>query len=267
MFRGRSRTVVMLFVLAALGLAGAAAVFAEEVSRISAAEEVRPASRILFENFLRELTPEKLTMIVDEEPDATGRIRRLYLDMQGPRIGGVRVEYMRVEALDVQCNPVEEWTRETETPIEVRSVLRAYTEAAITEKDINDDLIRKQIGEDDANWKKLSLDFSPEGLYARGYYHVKFLFSLDILIELRGKLGIREGKQIWLEEYSFKLNRVDVPDFLADRAVAQLQPILDLGRFLFPVRLDTLVMDDEKVHLAGRVLPQRFEGVVYTYGE
>jgi len=266
-FRGRSRTVVMLFVLAALGLAGAAAAFAEEAPRISAEAEVRPASKILFENFLRELTPEKLTMIVDEEPDATGRIRRLYLDMQGPRIGGVRVEYMRVEALDVQCNPVEEWTRETETPIEVRSVLMAYTEAAITEKDINDDLIRKQIGEDDANWKKLSLDFSSEGLYARGYYHVKFLFSLDILIELRGKLGIREGKQIWLEEYGFKLNRVDVPDFLADRAVAQLQPILDLGRFLFPVRLETLVMDDEKVRLAGRVLPQRFEGIVYTYGE
>lgn len=223
-------------------------------------------SRTLLRYLVDRLEPEGVDVVLDAEPDAQGRIGHLYIDLQGPRLGGVRVERFRVEALDVLFNAVEAWNAPGEDPIEVRSALQTYAEAVLLERDINDDLFRKQVGEDDANWKNLRLDFSPEGIYARGNYHVEWGLSFNILIELSGKLAVRSGREIWLEDYTFRVNRMGVPDWLAEQAVGKLQPILDLGRFFFPVRLKTLTLSEEQAYLASPVLPQPFEGgVAYRY--
>ncbi|HOU32583.1 MAG TPA: DUF2993 domain-containing protein [Synergistaceae bacterium] len=219
-------------------------------------------SQVLLRYLVDRLQPESADLVLDREPDASGRVGHFYVDLRGARLGGVRVERFCVEALDVEFNPVEEWQGPGEDPLEVRSVLQTYAEAVLQEEDINDDLFRKQVGEDDASWRHLRLDFSPQGIYASGYYHVDWIVSLNLFIELSGKLAIRSGREIWLEDYAFRINRLGVPDILAEQAVQKLQPILDLGRFFFPVKLKTLVLDDRRAHLASPVLPQAFDGAV-----
>ncbi|HOO63399.1 MAG TPA: DUF2993 domain-containing protein [Synergistaceae bacterium] len=224
------------------------------------AEESR--GEMLFQAFFSRLAPEKMVMILDEEPDQNGRVRHLYLDLQGPCLGGVRIERLAVEAWDVQFNPVEEWALPGEDSVRVEEVLQTYADGVLTEKDLNDDLLQKKFG-DEKDWHDIYLDFTPRGLHAQGKYRVKLLFTFDMLIEIDGVLGLRKGREIWLEEYRFRVNKVNVPDSLTRGAVEELQPLLDLGRYMFPLRLHTLEMDEEKVILRSSRLPQPFEGRRY----
>ena len=52
----------------------------------------------------------------------------------------------------------------------------------IDENDINQNLLQKEFGDND-HWHNLQLDIHPGGIYAKGYYLVRMLFKLDILIE------------------------------------------------------------------------------------
>ncbi len=219
-------------------------------------------SQVLLRYLVARLEPESVDLVLDREPDAQGHVGHFYVDLHGAHLGGVRVERFRVEAVDVAFNPVAEWQGPREDPLEVRSALQTYAEAVLLEEDINEDLFQKQVGEDDANWRNLRLDFSPQGVYASGHYHVDWLIPLDLFIELSGKLVIRSGREIWLEDYVFRINRMGVPDMLAEQAVQKLQPILDLGRFFFPVRLRTLTLDDRQAYLASPTLPRPFSGDV-----
>ncbi len=217
---------------------------------------------ILFQGFLSLLSPEEMVMILDEEPQEDGRVRHLFLDLRGPRLGGVRVERLSVEAWDVQFNSPEEWVLEGEDSIRVEQVLQTYAEGVLTEVDLNDDLLQKKFG-NEKDWHDIYLDFTSRGLHAQGKYRVKFLFSFDMLIEIDGVLGLRKGQEIWLEDYRFRVNKVNVPESLTRSAVEELQPLLDLGRYMFPLRLSTLEMDEEKVVLQSSRLPQAFEGIRY----
>jgi hypothetical protein len=221
-----------------------------------------PSGKLLFQALQKQFSPEEMTMIIDEEPREDGRVRHIYMDLTGPRLGGVRIEKLAVEAWDVKFNPVEEWSRPVEDPLEVEEVLHTYAEGVITEVDLNEDLLQKKFG-DEKDWRDLYLDFTPQGLHAQGKYRVKFLFTFDMLIEIYGVLGLRKGQEIWLEDYHFKVNKVNVPESLTRSAVEELQPLLDLGRYMFPLKLQTLEMDNEKVLLQSSTLPQPFEGVRY----
>ncbi len=225
-----------------------------------------PPGELLFQALLKQFSPEEMTMIIDEEPREDGRVRHIYMDLTGPRLGGVRIEKLAVEAWDVQFNPVAEWNRPVEDPLEVEEVLHTYAEGVITEVDLNEDLLQKKFG-DEKDWRDLYLDFTPQGLHAQGKYRVKFLFTFDMLIEIYGVLGLRKGQEIWLEDYHFKVNKVNVPESLTRSAVEELQPLLDLGRYMFPLKLQTLEMDNEKVLLQSSTLPQPFEGVRYEKRE
>ncbi len=247
------------------GLLGEVQAGASEVPSSDASLNL-PAGELLFQALLKQFSPEEMTMILDEEPREDGRVRHIYMDLTGPRLGGVRIEKLAVEAWDVQFNPVVEWNRPVEDPLEVKEVLHTYAEGIITEKDLNDDLLQKKFGNDN-DWRDLYLDFTPQGLHAQGKYRVKLLFTFDMLIEIYGVLGLRKGQEIWLENYRFQVNKVNVPESLTRAAVEELQPLLDLGRYMFPLKLQTLEMDNEKVLLRSSILPQPFEGVRYEKRE
>ena len=262
------RTVGMWMLVVAVlcggGLATLAVSPAESLSRDLAGRPISEdlPSQVLLRYLVDRLQPESVELLLDREPDAQGRVGRFYVDLRGAHLGGVRVDRFRVEAVDVQFNPVAEWQGSGEDPLKVLSALQTYAEAVLREEDINEDLFRKQVGEDDANWRNLRLDFSPQGVYASGNYAVDWIIPLNLFIELSGKLVVRSGREIWLEDYVFRINRMGVPDMLAEQAVQKLQPILDLGRFFFPVRLKTLTLDDHQAYLASPVLPQPFKGGV-----
>ena len=65
---------------------------------------------------------------------------------------------------------------------------------------------------------------------------VKVLFvTLDILIEIDSGLKIVGNKELWLKDPQVKINRLDLPDYITNQALSQIQPLLDLNRFPLPI--------------------------------
>ncbi|MDD4835687.1 MAG: DUF2993 domain-containing protein [Dethiosulfovibrio sp.] len=218
--------------------------------------------RRLFDGFVEETNPEWGEMILDGPPDDSGKVRHIYLDLKGADIGGVRIDRITVEGYDVVLTSPDTWGTES---ADVLSVLSTNAVAVIREKDVNDHLKSKEFGEDES-WNNLNLDFSPGRVYANGYYLADLkLFKLNILIEIDGTFKVKEGKQIWLDDYRLKVNRAKIPDGLTDRAMAKIQPILDLSRFIFPIKLSQVVLDDEKATVESVRAPERFEGLRFEY--
>lgn len=220
-----------------------------------------PRGHLLLRHFASEFSPERMTMIIDEEPDAAGYVRDIYLDISGCVIGGVRMDSLRVRAMGVQMNPPAEWQ---EKGLDAREILNVHAFARILEKDLNDNLLSKEFGEDD-HWKNLQVDMRPDGIYARGNYLVTVLFRLNILIEIFSRFKIVEMQQVWLHDYTLRVNRVDVPQFITDQAVEQIQPLLDLRKFIFPLKLHSIEYDEDCLTITSRVLPEAFQGIVYEY--
>jgi len=225
-------------------------------------DESSPPSHKLYEAFIEGLKPEKMELILNHEPDEKGKVGHLYLDLTGCDIGGVRIDHLTIEAVDVEFTPPSTWS--TEQP-DVKNMLDIKAKATILEEDVNKALLSEEFGDDDGHWHDLLLDFRNGGLYVRGYYLTKFLFRLDILIELEGRFEIRRGKELWLADYVMRVNKVDLPKSITDRAISQIQPVIDLKEFVFPLVLDKVEQKDDRVVLASRILPKPFEGIRYTY--
>ncbi|NLK18376.1 MAG: DUF2993 domain-containing protein [Synergistaceae bacterium] len=216
----------------------------------------------LLNHFVKEFSPEKMTMIIDEEPGSDGYVREIYMDITGCDIGGVRIDSLKVGAVGVQMNPPMEWD---EKGLDVAEILNVHAFARIMEKDLNDNLLAKEFGDDD-HWNNLQVDMRPEGIYARGNYLVTMIFRLNILIEIFSKFKIVDGQQVWLDDYSLRVNRVDVPGFITDQAVDKIQPLLDLRKFVFPLKLHAIHYGEDSLTITSRVLPEPFDGIVYEYG-
>ncbi|HOR54525.1 MAG TPA: hypothetical protein PLM30_04820, partial [Synergistales bacterium] len=86
---GKLRTTPAVFfallLLACPAFAGQTYQFKGEVNGIT-------RGALLFKAFAEGLKPESMEMILDEEPDETGRVRRVFLDLFGCELGGVRIE-------------------------------------------------------------------------------------------------------------------------------------------------------------------------------
>jgi len=215
----------------------------------------------LLDHFVKEFAPEEITMTIDEEPNEKGYVRDIYLDITGCSIGGVRIDSLTLRATGVQMNSPAEWDRDG---LDAKEILNVHALARILEKDLNNNLLSKEFGDDD-HWHDLQVDMRPEGIYARGYYLVTVLFRLDILIEIFSRFKIVDRKEVWLDDYTLKVNCVDVPQFITDKAVSEIQPLLDLGKFVFPLRLHSISYDENSLTISSRVLPESFEGITYRY--
>ncbi|MDO9509469.1 MAG: hypothetical protein Q7I97_09095, partial [Thermovirgaceae bacterium] len=249
--RLRSITVIALVMTALL----AGTCRAGDVYNFNGNVDKTTRGSIIFKAFTDGLKPESMEMVLDEEPDETGRARHLYLDLYGCDLGGVRIDRLEIEAIDVQFTPPCEWD---ESGPDIDNMLAVYAQATILEKDVNAAVAGDAFGDGDGNWHDISLDFREKGVYVKGYYLSTVLFRLDILIELEGRFGIVNGKQVWLEDYTMRVNRVDLPDFITERAIGKIQPIIDLEEFVFPLTLRTVIQKDDRITLQSRVLPGRF---------
>lgn len=228
---------------------------------LSAAEATPTRGEQLLQHFVEEFRPEKMHMILENEPNDEGLIRELFLDVTGCDIGGVRIDSLKLRAVGVTLTPPSRWEEEG---LDAKEILNVHAFARITENDLNENLLQKQFGDDD-EWHNLQVRMTPNGIYARGNYLARLLFTLDILIEIFSKFKIVDMQQVWLDDYTLRVNRVDVPDFITEKAVSQIQPLLDLSKFIFPLRLSSIDFHEGSMTISSRILPEPFEGIVYDY--
>jgi len=203
--------------------------------------------------------PEVLELRMDEEPDDQGNVRNIHFLVTGASIGGFRVEKLALEASFVELNPPSKWDPKAKDPIVVKSALRSNLEAVILEKDINAAL-SGYAGDD---WNKISVDLGPGIIGARGYYHVKNP-GLTLLAEVKTGLEIRQGKELWLKNVELKINHDEQTDAVR-QAIRDIQPVVDIRDFPFPVTLAVLSVDDQKLRISTRTPPKPFEGILLRY--
>jgi hypothetical protein len=221
-----------------------------------------PTSRLLA-HYVDAFTPESLSLIIDEQPDGTGRFRDLYMDLTGVLIDDVRVDKLTFRMRDAQFNPPSEWAN---GDVECKDALQIYAYCLLKEDDINRKLASETFGKDD-HWQNISMKISPAGLSARGNYVAKILFvTLNIAIEIDSNLKIVENRELWLNDYKVRVNSIDVPDYITKKAIDQIQPLLNLGNFPLPLRLHKVEFQEGRASLFTRIPPSPLEdGISYHY--
>ena len=236
-------------------------VFSANFSYKGKVEPTDITSRLL-KFYIEKFDPESSELIIEEEPDETALFKNIYMDIVGCNISGVRVDRLTFQLIDAQFNNPEEW----ETgDIECISSLEAYATCRLLEDDINADLQNRVIGDGDDNWRNLKIRITPDGLSGSGEYSVKLLFTFNILIEIESKLRIVGGKEVWLEDTYIKLNRLDVPEYITDMALDQIQPLLDLKTVDLPLKLNRIVFKEKEAFFETRIHPSKIEGITYIY--
>jgi len=213
--------------------------------------------------YVNSFSPEEFFLAIDEQPDDSGRIRELYMNLAGVMINGVRLDRLIVRMSGVQFNSPSEWAYGI---IECKSAMQIHAYALLKEDDVNRHLMARTFGRDD-HWSNISMRISQSGLHAQGVYSAKVLFvTLNILIEVDSGLRIVENRALWLDDYRVRVNRLDIPDYITRRAVQQIQPLLDLGRFPLPLRLHSVTFGDGRAELSTRVPPSPLQGgITYHY--
>jgi hypothetical protein len=216
----------------------------------------------LLKFYIERFEPESSDLIIEMEPDETGLFKYIYMDIVGCNISGVRIDRLTFQLLEAQFNAPEEWESGN---VECTSALEVYATCRLLEDDINADLQKRVIGSGEDKWRNLRIKISPNGLSGSGEYSVKLLFPFNILIEIVSKLRIVGGKEVWLEDASVKLNRLDVPENVTNMALDQIQPLLNLKTLPLPMKLNKINFMEKEALFETRILPSKIEGITYTY--
>ena len=215
----------------------------------------------LLDYYVNEFKPEKALLVIQDKPDDTGMFTDIYMSLQGVMIETLRLNRLDFRMKGVQFNEPSEWAKGN---VECKSAIQILALANLLEADINHAIEAKTFGDDGkSEWHDVSMTITHEGLSGRGYYKFGFL---DILLEIDSGLRIVKGKELWLKDPKVKVNTLDVPDYVTRKALADIQPLVDLNKFPLPLTLHKVELKNGSATLSTRTLPHEpSEGIRYTY--
>lgn len=213
--------------------------------------------------YVNEFKPEKALLVIQNKPDDTGMFTDIYMNLQGVVIENLRLNRLTFRMKGVQFNEPSEWSKGN---VECKSAIQILALANLLESDINRAIETKTFGDEGSSeWHDVSMKITPKGLSGRGYYKFGFL---DILLEIDSGLKIVKGKELWLNNPKVKVNTLDVPDYVTRKALADIQPLVDLNKFPLPLTLHKVDLTKGSAVLSTRTLPKEpSEGIRYTYGK
>ncbi len=217
----------------------------------------------LLNYYVDRFKPETALLTISDKPDSTGHFNDIYMDLKGVQIETLRLDSLTFRMMGVQFNEPSEWAKGN---VECKEAIQIYALGTILETDINKAIEAKTFGEDD-HWHNVSLAITPEGLKGKGYYTADIgIARLDILLEITSGLKIVKGKELWLNNPAIKVNKMDVPDYITNKALSQIQPLVDLARFPLPMTLHKVELRKGSASLSTRTLPKPIEkGIKYSY--
>ena len=228
-------------------------IIALPLSSLCAADEVND----LLSYYVNRFNPETAELVIAEKPDATGNFSDLYMELKGVMVETLRMDRLTFRMKGVQFNEPSQWAKGN---VECTNAIQIQALAQILEKDINKAIEDKTFGEDDT-WHDVSMN------NGKGYYKADAgLFNLDILLEITSPLKIVKGKELWLDNPTVKVNKLDVPDYVTKKALSRIQPLVDLDRFPLPMTLHKVDLKQGSATLSTRTLPKALtEGLKYSY--
>ena len=223
---------------------------------VSHADEVND----LLNYYVNRFNPEKALLVISDKPDKTGKFNDIYMELTGVVIEKLRLDSLIVRMRGVQFNEPKEWKKGNVQCTDALSVLATST---ILESDINKSIADRTFGKGDGQWHDLMLRINPTGLSGSGYYKFSIL---DIRIDIDSRLKILKGKELWLDDPFVKVNKMDIPDYVTNKALSRIQPLVDLRRLPLPLTLHKVELKKGSAVLSSRKLPQPLtKGLKYTY--
>ena len=234
-------------------------IIALPLSSLCYADEVND----LLNYYVNRFNPETAELVIADRPDSTGQFSDLYMELKGVMVETLRMDRLTFRMKGVQFNAPSEWAKGN---VECSSAIQIQALAQILERDINKAIEEKTFGEED-KWHDVSMKITPKGLNGKGYYTANAgLFNLDILLEITSPLKIVKGKELWLDNPTVKVNKLDVPDYVTKKALSRIQPLVDLDRFPLPITLHKVTLQQGSAVLSTRNLPKALtEGLKYSY--
>ena len=239
-----------LFAVSLFAFMSAGAVYADDVQS-------------LLDYYVNEFKPEKALLVIQDKPDETGMFTDIYMSLQGVMIETLRLNRLNFRMKGVQFNKPSEWSK---GKVECKNAIQILALANLLERDINHAIETKEFGDDGSSeWHDVSMRITPKGLIGRGYYKFGYL---DILLEIESGVKIVKGKELWLKNPKVKVNTLDVPDYVTRKALADIQPLVDLNKFPLPLTLHKADLKNGSAILSTRAVPEEpSRGIRYTYAE
>jgi len=266
-------SVLALFILVPLAVFGgpsrASAAEARAVRTFTGTVEETDLPARLLRNLVESLAPESLELVLEDDPDASGAVRRLYFEARGAKQGGIRIDSLRLEALFVKFDLGGPSGNGGSAPgegnlgdLNVSEAVQGYFEGRVLEKDLNDFLLGATLTGGGAEWKDLRFDLRPGGFSASARF-VSGVVSARVVVE--SDLEIEDRDRLRMRNYRISVNNAETDMAMILEAIEKAQPLLDFRDFPFPVRLRELTVDEDALVLATRVAPTRFEGTTLRY--
>ena len=217
----------------------------------------------LLNYYVKRFTPEKASLVIAQKPDKTGLFSDIFMDLEGVVIEKVRLDRLTFRMRGAQFNEPSNWKSGN---VECKEAISVNALARIYDSDINRAIESKTFGKD-GHWHDVSLAITPGGLKGRGYYEANaVLFNLDILLEIESGLRIVKAKELWLDNPQVKVNTLDVPDYITKKALAQIQPLIDLNKVPLPMSLHKVELGEGVATLSTRTEPKPLaKGLKYSY--
>lgn len=265
------RYVAALFLALAVsgGAFSSSAAAAPPVRTFTGTVEDSDLSSRLLRNLVKSLDPERLDLVLEGGPDASGAVRRLYFEARGAKQGGIRIESLRLEALFVKFDLLGASGNDGSAPgegnlgdLNVSEAVQGYFEGRVTEKDLNDFLLGVTLTGGGAEWRDLRFDLRPGGFAASARFSSGIVSAL---VKVDSDLEIEDRDRLRMTDYRVSVNNAETDMALILEAIEKVQPLLDFRNFPFPVRLRELSVDEDALVLATRVAPTRFEGTTLRY--
>lgn len=262
-----------LFILVPLAVFGgpsrASAAEARAVRTFTGTVEETDFPARLLRNLVESLAPESLELVLEDGPDASGAVRRLYFEARGAKQGGIRIDSLRLEALFVKFDIGSPSGNDGSAPgegnlgdLNVSEAVQGYFEGRVLEKDLNDFLLGATLTGGGAEWKDLRFDLRPGGFSASARF-ASGVVSARVVVE--SHLEIEDRDRLRMRNYRISVNNAETDMAMILEAIEKAQPLLDFRDFPFPVRLRELTVDEDALVLATRVAPTRFEGTTLRY--
>ena len=168
---------------------------------------------------------------------------RAYAVMAGAKMGGIRIEEMRLDARLKSAPSVSSGDLDRLASL----IEQSRGEITLLEKDVND---YYKSGADTSGFSELAFDFKPGGFQAKGIFSAQMLMNLKLNLSAAGNLALRSDG-VYIDNVSIFAEGMKQPDMIVNLITGKINPLLPFNDIPFPVSFSKIQMTDKAVVLTG----------------
>ena len=121
--------------------------------------------------------------------------------------------------------------------------------------------------EDVKGFTNLEVDFSSDKITVNGTYTAKFLFTFNIRMMAKAKLGFING-DFSLVDTEFFVNGMKQSEYLTEKLLKEINPLIKREKIPFPVNINNIIMTEDKIVVTGRPKPLQGDSLcVWKYAK